>query len=184
MAFTNLPSKLSRAIAAYLVAAGAVPAERCFPIFTSRERPNDGPIVDVVPGVGQRSPALSGNFRFPINIIISGSAKRASHEGGNPNTAKDTARIAFDAQVGAVREALMQTETNTDLKATAEMINAAAYAKAVADAESNGDLDELTIMDWYEGVFGPGKSEDDRHDWVMVVQFEADVAETKLTGYT
>lgn len=182
MASTNIISKLSRAIAAYLVSSGAVPDEHSHHIFSRKERKIDtAPIASVLPQVGQRDPAITGDDRFPVNISIRGSASPRSQ-----SEHEELRRVEFDAQVGKVRDALMQADADdaNSLKATARLINAAAYAKAAEDSEYNADLDDFTILAWYDGVIGPGKADEENCDWEIVLQFEAVCCESKLEGYT
>lgn len=190
MASTNLISKISRAVAHYLVSATVVPFDRCYPMTTRRQRTlENGPIVSVLIPPGSPNPRLEGNFSFPVHVVIRGSAVKHPE---NPDD--ETERLAFDALVGACYDALMLADDSAgqegSLKETMRLINVAAYTmpidsggteESAAFAVANADMDDFTITAWHNIIYGPGKAED--CDWEIVLGFECDACETKLTGY-
>jgi len=106
----------------------------------------------------------------------------------DPNN--ETEAVEFDALVGAVRDALMQTEDGNTLRATAADINAAAYLMPVAVDESdaavmfavnNADMADFTLLDWIDSEFG--EAEADGMDWSVVLKFETFACESKVEGY-
>lgn len=179
MQATNIISKLSRAVSAFLVSRAAVPEEHCHHLFSWKERKLEvAPIVTVLPQIGQPDPPLSSDDGFTINVSIKGSASPRSE-----SEHEELRRVEFDAQVGKVRDALMQSDDDgNSFKATARLINAAAYAKAAADPEYNSDLNEFTVLAWRDGPIGPGKADEKGCDWEIVIQFEAVCCERKIEG--
>lgn len=173
MASTNLPSKLSRAVCAYLVSAGAVLNSRCYPAFTRRLRTvENGPIVTVDVWPGTPDPVPTGDFRFSVHVAVKGTVVTEAED------TDETERVEFDAAVGRVKDALMvSADGGQTLLATAELVNAAAYASA-AVAAGNADLDDFTLLAWQNSTFGQGKAEDCL--WEVVMQFECVACESKV----
>lgn len=184
---TNLPSKISRAVGHYLVGLGVVPVGRC---FNSRSRrPRDltaGPVVDVAVMPGNPDPVLTGSDRFEVRVFILGTATKHPDD-----TNDETEAVEFDAMVGAVRDALMQSTDDQTLKETRRLINVAAYTmpvavnetpEAIRFAANNADLENFTLTHWSDGVYGQTQVEDAH--WAIVLSFHAAACETQLTGYT
>lgn len=182
---TNLPSKISRAIVAYLVGAGIIPLERAYYYRTRRTRTLDnGPIltVDVLPGTP--APAFTGNETFTVHIAIKGSAVALESDAND-----ETEAIAFDALVGQVRAALMTADdgdTQT-LRTTRDLITAAARGWAVpvddsptatAFAATHADMADFTVLWWSDASYGQGRAED--CEWEIVLQFNCTACESAL----
>lgn len=180
MASTNLPSKLSRAICNYLVSEQVVPFDRAYPCTTRRKRTLDGgPIITVDVWPGNPEPILTGNDSFTVSLVIKGSAVKHPED-----TNDETERIAFDAMVGAARDALMQTDDNQTLFYTVRAINTAAYTMPVAVdnspaalqfAANNVDMADFAILHLYDFTYGQGKCED--CDWEIALQFKVTACE-------
>lgn len=182
---TNLASKLSRAICAYLVAQ-EISQEQVYPMFTAKTRKFDnGPIVTPIVYPGKPDPAFSGTRRFQVAVSIKGTA---SHDLSDANA--ETERVEFDAFVGAVWEALMQTDESDGqtLNATRDAINAAGAAMAVAgdaateaakepwcQATNNTDMTDFSVLQWVDRDMGMGEARD--CNWEMVLMFEVSAAE-------
>ena len=187
MASTNLPGKLSRAVAQYLVTSGVAAADCVYTQNTRRPRTfANGPIVSVFALPGTPEPAMTGNDRFTLHLSIKGTAVN------NPQDENDeTERLAFDALVGAVRDAMMQSSSdNGRLDVTRSGINAAAAtmptavdasAEAIALAQNNADMADFTLLALYDSTYGQGQAED--CDWEIVLQFSAACCESAITGY-
>lgn len=186
-ACTNLPSKLSRAICAYLVTLG-IPQEQVFPQFSAKPRTfASGPIVTPLIYPGEPDPKFTGDRKFKVAVSIGGTITTNS----GSEDAKEAQRVAFDAMVGQVYEALMQTDENDDqtLDATRVAINAAGRAMAAAgtaDQESakepwrkaanNADMADFTVTQWNDSTFGAGEAKD--CSWEIVIMFDASANES------
>lgn len=182
MASTCLPSKLSRAICAYLVSSGACTPLQAFPHFSTRRRNFDnGPIVTPMVLPGEPEPLATGDNRFKVHVSIKGSSSNDDTDEEN-----DTNLIAFEELVGAVRDALMQSDDEVSLEATYKLINAAAYAlPGQGDAKTqarNADMINFTLMQWTDSTYGAGQAKD--CDWEIVLMFNASAAESQIQGYT
>ena len=185
-ACTNLPSKLSRAIGAYLVSAG-IDQSQVFPHFSAKERTfENGPIVSPLIYPGQPSPSFTGDRRFKVGLQVKGNEANDGSAG-----AGEAARLIFDAFVGQVGEALMQSDDETTLRATATLINTAGRALAVAgtsDEESekedwrkavnNADMEDFTVTQWIDSTFGGGEAKD--CSWEIMIMFEATACESNV----
>jgi hypothetical protein len=185
-ACTNLPSKLSRAIGAYLVSAG-IAQEQVYPHFCAKERTfANGPIVSPLIYPGQPEPLFTGNRRFKVGIQIKGNESNDGSTG-----AGETARVLFDAFVGQVGEALMKSDDQSTFQATATLINTAGRALAVAGtpteeeakedwrkAANNADMADFTVTQWVDSTFGGGEAKDCL--WEIVIIFEATACESNV----
>lgn len=185
-ACTNLASKLSRAICAYLVSKN-IDQKQVYPLFSTKDRTfANGPIVTVVVAAGQANPKLTGNKKFQVHLQIDGSATNDGSVG-----AGELQRVAFDALVGAVHEPLVQSDDNETFEATALAINVAGRALAVAgsaDAEAakedwrkaqyNRDMADFTMTEWEDMTFGIGQAEDCR--WRITLVFTATACESNV----
>lgn len=159
--FNNVRSKLARAIAAYLIAQGAGTAED-----TSAANVTDDstyPRTTVRPGIASPNPPLTGNYRIRVMISIKGSA--VSDIGQN-------ARVSFDTRVGAICDAMMNSDDSQTLIATAQGITAAGRALAIAD--DNADMSDFTCLDVYDAGFGEGEASSEGTSWEEVLLFDAD----------
>lgn len=178
-AMTNLASKLSRAICAYLVSNG-IDQKQVYTLLSTKDRTFDnGPIVTAVVAAGAANPKLTGDYKFKVHLQIDGTATN----GGNAG-AGEQQRVAFDALVGQVHDALMQSDDDTTLEAAAAAINAAGRALAVAGdaateaakedwrkAAYNADMADFTVTEWEDVTFGISEAEDCR--WRMSIVFDA-----------
>jgi hypothetical protein len=179
----SLPSKNVRAIRFYLISQGVADADHVYHQFDSRLRAfNDSPIVDVMQKPIGPEEQFTGNDISIIEIQVKFQAVN------QPNQQAEAQRIAFDAVVGKVRTAMMQSDDGQTLRATAAAINAAAYAAATAPgdggigdytAKANADLNDYTLKALYQDVYGNAK--DEFVNWAIVQRYKIESCETKLT---
>lgn len=168
MASTNLPSKLSRAIANYLIVQGAITRARCYWFGCNRVRTlENGPIVLVEVWPGRPEPKLSGNSRFMVHIGVKGDFLKEPTD-----TNDETDRVAFDAVVGAVRDVLMFTDDDgQSFHGLIAAINTAAWAMPDDSdpvlAANNADMTDFTLMAWEDETYGQGRAEDCAIEIVM-----------------
>ncbi len=173
--YSKLRSKLNRAIAAYLVSAGAGGVNDVTPANTVGK--SDYPNTTVRSTLSKVEVAFTGLRRISVQISIKGSAVNAVNE---PN--KDVSRVNFDTRVATTEDALMQTDDDQTLLATADNITAAGRALAVpADgsdaaaliAANNADMVDFTCQAWYEAGNGDGEASDPGCSWEEILMFEA-----------
>lgn len=187
MASTNLPSKLARAVAHYLVTTGdAVGRDRCFAGLNSIQRDlANGPIVTVLVAPGKPGPSRTGNRDFIVDVRIKGNGL---NDPADPN--EETARLAFDAQVGRVHDALMYGFSGQNYHPLVKSINTAAWtmpvavdetAAAVRFATNHADMADFTLLHWEDWIYGQGTAEDCL--WEIVLQFHATACETKISDF-
>lgn len=182
----SLPSKLSRAIAGYLVSAGVGTNASTLPLFSNKARPY--PNVTVIPARGNPEPATCGNYRFQINISVKGSNAK------DPNsTNQEAGRVAFDALVKQAQESLMLSDDQQTLRATYRLINNAAHALAVAVDETpdavqfaanNADMVDFTIIEWSDLGFALGTADEEGCSWEQVLIFDCICCASLIPGYT
>lgn len=185
-ALTNLPSKLSRAICAYLVSAN-IDQKQVYPHYTAKERTfANGPIVTPMIYPGQPDPVLVGNKRFKVGIQIRGGEANDGSDG-----AGEAKRVEFDAFVGEVNEALMQSDNQQNLDFTAAAIKTAGRSLAVAGtptqeadkedwrkAANNADMADFSITQWVDATIGAGEATDCK--WEIVIMFDAAACELNV----
>lgn len=174
--YSNLRSKLNRAIAAYLVSVGAGSIEDVAPANSagSSKYPN----TTVRATMSKADVALTGLRRISVQISIKGSATIGINE---PN--KDVSRLNFDTRVANTDDALMQTDDGQTLRATAGLIAAAGRAlavvvdpndpKSVLFAANNADMVDFTCQGWYDVGEGDGEANEEGCSWEEILMFEA-----------
>lgn len=164
--FNNVSSKLSRAICFYLISAGVDPIGGVNPIYT--EDTSTYPNIKVIPQLLRPDPHYSGNYRGAVAVSIKGSVA------GAQNQTAQAAREAFDTLCASTLDALsLSSDSGGDWQATANLINTAAYAQAVASPTTDSDLADFTMLQWIDGGFGPGKADAEGCSWEVVLMFEA-----------
>lgn len=177
--YSNLRSKLDRAICAYLVSQGVGGDENILPFASPI---NSGyPNVVVHSVTSKPDPDFSGNRWVQVHITISGSATKDPDKPDSQNP-----RVQFDNLVAAVGDALMQTDDDgQSLRATAELITAAGRATAttvdlndpvsVQFAEDNKDMADFTCQMWLDVSEGDGEITADEEGcaWKEVFVFNA-----------
>ena len=170
MSYNNVRSKLDRAIAAYLVSAGAGTVADTFPYSSTASKSYPNTTVWAQRAIPD--PPMTGIRRVTVHVSIKGSAVNAPKE-QNP----EQARVAFDARVSAVYDALMQTEDGETFNATAEAITEAGRALAESDdatvAANNADMADFTCSGWYDAGEGGGEAKAPGCSWEEILIFEA-----------
>lgn len=167
-----LRSKLDRAIVAYLQDRGV--SENIYPANCSIERQTKN--VTVWSHNGTPSEQFSGSYSFQVMIEIENSATQQPNE---PNPEKQRAEL--DELTEDTHDALMQTEDNENLKATAEAITLAGRELAVTDgtpegdkrAENNADMAEFTCQWWEESGLTGGRPNVEGGAFKEVLMFRA-----------
>ena len=153
--FSNIRSKLDRAVVAYLKAAGV--CDVINPAMYSSVIDMDASPVWIVVRSHQGTPttALCNVWDFLVEVGVHGPATpplNTENEGEN--------RVSFDQVFAGMFDALMQSGQgqafNQDLQATADLITSNGRALAVsADATiaaNNADMADFTCQYWYPPV--------------------------------
>ena len=179
--YGNLRSKLSRAIAAYLVSLN----NQCgtaADIFSIESRADRGYPNTTCRGFqAQPEVPFTGNETVTVRISVKGSATLTDAQAAIVPVNQNAPRLAFDARVAATSDALMQSDDNSvSLGAVADLINAAAYAMAVADPVNNGDLADFTLQSWYDKGNADGEADAEGCSWEELLVFEASCCPSKL----
>ena len=173
--FNNLRSKLNRAIAAYLVSQGCGGVGDVVP--ANSRQPKSYPNTTVQSTLSKPEVPLTGLRRVTVHISIKGSAVIDPSE---PNP--EVARINFDKRVAQTYDALMQSDDDETLRATAAAITEAGRALAVpADdspeaaqfAANNSDMEDFTCSSWYDMGEGDGEPSGEGCAWNEILIFEA-----------
>lgn len=167
--YSDLDSKLNRAIAAYLISVGGLcgTAADIFP--DESESVNKYPNTEIQTVSGTPFPKYTGNYRCRVQIIVSGSAVSGT-------------KLAFSQRVGATVDALMQSDDSQTLRATSTLINTAGRALATGQPnDPNADMADFTCLDWTEAGFGHGKIQDEEGcSWRKVWMFDCTVCSSNV----
>lgn len=172
--YGNLRSKLSRALAAYLVGLNGL-AGTAADIFSIESRADRGYPNTTCRGFqAQPEVPFTGNETVTVRISIKGSATLTdAQDAVNPKN-QNAPRLTFDARVAATSDALMQSDDNSvSLKAMIPLINNAAYALAAADPANNADLADFTLLSWYDKGNADGEADAEGCSWEELLVFEA-----------
>lgn len=175
--FSNLRSKLNRAIAAYLVNAGCGSIDDILPANATVSIGYPNTVINSRGGVPEIP--MTGIYRVTVYIQVRGTATDAN---GEPNL--QAGRIAFDQRVAQTYDALMQGDNGIDLTYTAAQINAAGRGlatpfdnspAAISLAKNNSDMVDFSIVGngWYDKGFGDGEPDEEGCAWMEVMIFEA-----------
>jgi hypothetical protein len=168
--FSNLQSKLERAIVAYLISKGCGTSNDIVPF--EYEITRKSLMTTVNTGIAVPDVQFTGNYRIPVVVSVQASASE------EPNATNPAAqRLAFDARVALTGDMLVQTGNGQNLQATATDINAAGRALATTgsaqDQTNNADMGDFTINGWFEAGFGKGEAKDEGCIWEIVLLFTA-----------
>jgi hypothetical protein len=173
--FNNIRSKLSRAIAAYLIDAGAGTEADTLPHTSVANTAYPNTVVRAT--LSKPEVPMSGMRRVTVHISIKGSATNVPKE-SNPQKA----RVQFDQRVADVCDALMQTDDDETYRATARLITIAgrdlatpadATPEAAQAAANNADMEDFTCQGWYDGGEGDGAADAEGCSWEEILIFEA-----------
>lgn len=169
--YNNVPSKLERAIVAYLITQGAGTITDVFPSRAVAAR--DFPNTTVIPVRGVPVALFTGNYTFTVHILIAGSATLPTGE-SNP----DTAWVQFEQRVAATNDAMMMSTDGQTLFATAAAITAAGRALATGGTTqqqaNNKDMADFTCLQVVDGGYGNGDARSAGCDWLEVITFNID----------
>ena len=166
----NLRSQLDRAIVAYLT--GLAVAPHVYPGNSGATRAiSDGGNVTVISRRGMPSPRRSGTYAFQVSVEIRYQAPTQPDE-----TNSEANRVALDAIVSAVYDALMVTDDGQDFNRTAALVTTA--GSALATDPNHADMAAFTVQDWYEGSLDGGQAEDEGAIWMEKLTFEAHCSST------
>lgn len=160
-------SKLDRAIVAYLVGLMNPDIGSKDDIFPCNyQEQNSLPCTIVTAKRATPRTPIVGNYEWQVHIAIKSIALAADDEsqGGNPGMN----RVLIDKRVSATNDALMQTDDQATLDATAAAITTAGRALAVPVdgspeaaqlAQNNADMADFTCLQWLDGGFERGTPE-------------------------
>lgn len=164
--FNRLRSKLNRAIAAYLVSAGAGSADDVSP---ANSRQSKGyPNTTVRATIAKPEVPLTGIRRITVHISVKGSAVQENSE-----TSEEAAREAFDQRLAQTADALMQSDDGRTIRATAAAITAAGRQLAVDNPTDHADMADFTCQAWYDGGEGDAPPDEVGTSWEEILIFEA-----------
>ena len=185
---TNLPSKVVRAVRFYLISTGCVDAAHCYHKYDSRVRKfNEQPIVTVnLLPIGFEE-QYTGNEMFIVQV-------QTAYQGTEqPDDLAEAPRLAFDAQVGAVRQQLMLSDDGGNtLNYARNAINAAAYAATAPPgdggvgyrvAAANADLNDFTLLNFHQDIYGNAVDKSNEGIWIVEQRFKVSACEQKIAGY-
>lgn len=168
--YGNIRSKLSRAMAAYLISltnASIGTANDIFPQFSEAQKSYPNTVCRTVQGTPE--PPLSGDYICKVQIHVRGSATPPTG-----TTDLNSIRATFDARVAATHDAFMVTDAlGVNLDATAVAITIAGRALAVSDPTNNADMVDFTLIMWNDAGFAEGQPDDQGTAWEEVFVFEA-----------
>lgn len=146
MALTSgdLPSKLSRAIRAYLISQGVAQPTQCF------AQPNSSdhtlPATEIESGEGGEQHYEGGNYEFNVEVRL---FDDAVDDPAAPRATENAAIKRFTDTWNA----LNLSNDGVTLDLTAQNITAAAQAAAVAAPVNDGDLSDFTLIKmWADGI--------------------------------
>jgi hypothetical protein len=171
----DLGSKITRAIRALLINAGAGTVDDTIaePFSGKRELP----LTNIASGDGVEMVECPGLYRFPAIILTLEDDATVQPFEVNSNAPL----ISANSRFSKIKNALMQTDTGTDLRLTAISITAAGNALAVSDgtpegdkrALDNADMADFTVQDWRAVSFPVAKLAGDKGTfWEREISFE------------
>jgi hypothetical protein len=169
--FSNLRSKLNRAITAYLVSVGGDcgTIANIFPanIASDKTYPN----TTVRATLSQPEVQMTGIRRIRVHIEIKGQPS------GDPSEADiEKARVDFDKRVSATEDAMMQTEDGETFRETARLITAAGRALATNPdatiAANDADMVDFTCQAVYDAGEGDGEPIENGPAWFEILMFD------------
>lgn len=164
--FNRLRSKLNRAIAAYLVSAGAGTDDTVSP---ANSRQSKGyPNTTVRATIAKPEVPLTGIRRIIVHVSVKGSAVQE-----NDAVSEDVARAAFDLRLSQTADALMQSDDGRTLRATAAAITAAGRQLAADNPTDHADLADFACQAWYDGGEGDAAPDETGTSWEEILIFEA-----------
>jgi hypothetical protein len=184
--YSNLRSKLNRAVAAYLIGAGVGPAASIKPANVRTPKVfTDSVNTTVRARLGKPDIKFSGNYNILLHLIIRGSAMTSNEQPGD-----EDARQLFDARIAAVYDAMMQSDNGTGLEWAANAITDAGRALATTDiwddapASAHADMADFTMLDLQDGGFGDANPNEQEHIWEEILVFECVVCGSVVPGYS
>jgi hypothetical protein len=182
VAYSNLRSKLNRAVVAHLISEGCGTAANVIPFLSRTEKTiqNSEPNTVVRARVGKPRVMFSGVYDVVLQITIRGSAVQ---ELADDDAGLQTARLAFEDRVARTYDAMMQSDDGQSLSWTAKSITSLGRGLAVIDSVNDGDMDEFTCLSLQDAGFGDPNPNDQECVWEEVLLFEACCCASNLEGY-
>lgn len=173
--YSNLRSKLNRAVVAYLIGAGCGAATDVLPANSKAVK--SFPNTVVKSAVAKPEVRLSGIYRITLAIKIKGSSVQSVNAS---NT--ELPRTAFDTRVAKTFDALMQTDDETTLNVMCGLITDTGRALAAVPANAtpaqikfaadNADMADFTVEGWFDSGFGDGEPDEEGADWEEILLFD------------
>lgn len=168
--YNNPGSKLDRAVAAYLVSAGAGTSDEVYTSADSRERQR--PSVTVSSLRGQEEFPFSVNWVIELQVKITAPAAMQS---GDTNFEKY--RKLFDARVATTYDALHQNADGEDgYEQTARNITNAALLLASNNPTDHADLADFSCLFFQDMGFERGEPNDQSAAFIEILKFKVTVA--------
>lgn len=173
--FSNLRSKLARAVVAHLIESDAGTAADVLPFNAKGHK--SLPNTTVIARAGRPEAQFTGNYRVLLHIVVRG---RSAQAVGDADLTR--ARREFDDRVAKTYDAMMQGADET-LRYTAAAITTAAHAKAAASPATDADLADFTAL-WLQDMgFGDGEP-DEAGYWEEILAFEVVCCASAVDGFT
>lgn len=171
--YSNLRSKLDRAIVAYLISLAdpkVGTAADILPAYMSSDKPVLSTVVQS--SQGPEDPPFTGNHNMAVKVRIK---VPAANQPGQTNPMAN--RVVLDARSAATFDAFHQTANNCDYGETARLISAAGRALAtsgtVTDQANNADMVDFTCQ-WIQDMsIAGGEPDDEATAFVDVITFSA-----------
>ena len=184
--FNNVRSKLARAVAAYLISAGAGDATSVRPANTRTPKEFvDGVNTTVKCRFAKPVNNVTGNYKIITHIIIRGRAVDDTEE------LDELARVAFDERIALTQDALMQSaDGGMTLNWLANEISDQGRALATtevwedAPAAQHADMADFTCLFATDEGFGDNNPQEQEHIWEEVLVFEFTACGSAVEGYT
>lgn len=181
MAYSNLRSKLNRAVVAHLINEDCGTAANVIPFLSRTEKTIQNSECNTVvrTRVGKPRVMFSGVYDVVLHITIRGSAVQDVIDDD-----LQVARLAFDERVARTFDAMMQSDDGQSLNWTAKSITSLGRGLAVIDPTNDGDMDDFTCLSLTDDGFGDPNPNDQECIWEEVLLFNACVCGSNLGGYS
>lgn len=165
--YSSPRSKIDRAIVAYLISADVGTAASISPAKYSSIRTL--PCIIAHSHEGTPEDEMTGDYRFKVKMCVKSAIK------DQPTEAAGTQAASSDELFAEMQDALMQSDNDQDLRATAVLITASGRALATSDPTNNGDMADFTCKTWYDKGFDGELAEDGNGGvfWLEIALFEA-----------
>jgi len=177
--YSNLRSKLNRAVVAYLISQpNCGTADDITPFNTRLVNSLIQPSTTVRARAGKPRVEMSGNYDVALQITVKGTGVQ------DVGDTSESARLLFDLRLASIYDAMFQSDDNYTLNATAKAITSAGRALAASDPVNNGDMDDFTVLAITDGGFGDPNINEQECAWEEQLMFNVLCCGSHLLGYS